>query len=72
MTLPINVHWGPWSVVDQVALLDRDLLVKVWPELMLPARVRGLWESHFPELSSPREQRRRAVERANRRRPHCA
>ena len=51
MTLPINVHWGPWSVVDQVALLDRDLLVKVWPELMLPARVRGLWESHFPELS---------------------
>lgn len=73
MTLPINVYWGPWSVidldirsdvvkayqatlregriVDQVALLNRDLLVKIWPELMLPARVRELWESHFPELS---------------------
>jgi hypothetical protein len=38
-------------VVDQVALLNRDLLVKIWPELMLPARVRNLWESRFPELT---------------------
>lgn len=73
MTLPVNVYWGPWSVVDldirsdvvkayqatlregrvvdQVALLNRDLLVRIWPELMLPARVRELWESRFPELS---------------------
>lgn len=73
MTLPINVYWGPWSVVDlgirsdvvkayqatlregrvvdQVALLNRHLLVKIWPELMLAARVRLLWESKFPELS---------------------
>ena len=73
MTLPINVYWGPWSIVDldihsdvvkayqatlregrvgdQVTLLNRDLLVRIWPELMLPARVRQLWESRFPELS---------------------
>lgn len=73
MTLPINVYWGPWSIVDldihsdlvkayqatlregrvgdQVLLLNRDLLVRIWPELMLPARVRQLWESRFPELS---------------------
>ena len=73
LTLPVNVYWGPWSVVDldihsdvvkayqatlregrvgdQVILLNRDLLVRIWPELMLPARVRQLWESRFPQLS---------------------
>lgn len=38
-------------VVDQVELLNRDLLVALWPELLLPVRVRSLWESRFPELS---------------------
>jgi hypothetical protein len=38
-------------VVDQVELLNRDLLVQLWPELLLPVRVRALWESRFAELS---------------------
>ena len=38
-------------VVDQVNLLNRDLLIEVWPELMLPGRARTLWESRFPELA---------------------
>ena len=39
-------------VVDQVELLNRDLLVEVWSELLLPDRVRDLWESRFPELTA--------------------
>lgn len=35
---------------DQVRILNRDRLVSVWPDLMLPRRVRELWESRFPEL----------------------
>lgn len=38
-------------VEDQVRLLNRDLLVSVWARLMLPMRVRGLWEQRFPELT---------------------
>lgn len=38
---------------DQVAVLNRDRLMRVWPELMLPARVRALWEGRFPELVGP-------------------
>lgn len=37
---------------DQVELLNRELLARVWPDLMLPARVRELWEARFPELSA--------------------
>lgn len=39
-------------VVDQVKLLNRDLLIEIWPELLLPVRVRELWENRFPELTS--------------------
>jgi hypothetical protein len=38
-------------VVDQVELLNRDLLIEVWGELMLPDRVREVWESGCPELA---------------------
>jgi len=41
-------------VVDQVALVNAELLVKVWPTLLLPVRVRGLWEDRFPELAAAR------------------
>jgi hypothetical protein len=37
-------------VADQVEILNRERLIAVWPELMLPQRVRELWESRFPEL----------------------
>lgn len=36
--------------VDQEALLDRGLLLDVWPELRLPVRCRSTWEGAFPEL----------------------
>ncbi len=39
------------TVDDQVAILNRDRLLEVWPELALPARVRIQWESRFPELA---------------------
>lgn len=35
---------------DQEALLDRQLLLDVWPDLRLPARCRSTWENDFPEL----------------------
>lgn len=38
------------SVADQVAVVNRDRLMSVWPELLLPRRVRELWEARFPEL----------------------
>lgn len=39
------------SVEDQVQILNAKLLVQAWPDLMLPDRVRELWESRFPELT---------------------
>ncbi len=35
---------------DLKAYLNADLLVRVWPELILPMRVRLLWESRFTWL----------------------
>ncbi|EYT63963.1 hypothetical protein H489_0109835 [Curtobacterium flaccumfaciens UCD-AKU] len=36
----------------QEALLNRDVLLRTWDELLLPVRVRLLWESRFPELTA--------------------
>lgn len=36
---------------DQEQLLNAGLLVTVWDELMLPVRVRDLWENKFPQLA---------------------
>ncbi len=41
------------GVADQQRLLHPRLLRTLWPDLVLPARVRFLWESRFPELRSP-------------------
>ena len=38
------------AVADQAAILNRDRLVEVWPELLLPRRARELWETRFPRL----------------------
>jgi len=38
------------TAADQRALLNRHVLLSVWQELMLPRRVRDLWEAKFPEL----------------------
>ena len=39
-------------VIDQLGLLNRDLLIEIWPKLLLPSRVRELWETRFPELAA--------------------
>lgn len=38
------------SAGDQAVLLNRGLLLRVWPDLALPDRVRLLWEGRFPAL----------------------
>jgi hypothetical protein len=35
---------------DLRAYLNVDLLVRVWPELILPVRARQMWESRFTRL----------------------
>ncbi|GAA4687014.1 hypothetical protein APR04_004838 [Promicromonospora umidemergens] len=40
------------SVVDQVEILDRRLLLRLWPQLNLPTRCRAIWEQKFPELAA--------------------
>ena len=35
---------------DLEQVLNRDRLVAVWPELMLPLRVLEMWQSRFPAL----------------------
>ena len=39
-------------VADQVTILNRSLLLELWPKLILSNRVRNLWESRFPELAA--------------------
>jgi hypothetical protein len=36
------------NVEDLRAFLNRDLLLRLWPDLFLPAQVRSLWERAFP------------------------
>ena len=40
------------DVRAQESLLDRDLLIRTWPDLLLPARIRARWETRFPELTA--------------------
>ena len=37
---------------DVTGLINAERLCALWADLFLPARVRHLWESRFPELSS--------------------
>jgi hypothetical protein len=39
---------------QQEQLLDKQLLLRLWPDLPLPTRCRAIWETHFPELSELR------------------
>lgn len=39
-------------VADQMTILNRSLLLELWPELILTAQVRSLWQSRFPELAA--------------------
>jgi hypothetical protein len=40
------------TVEDLVRALNREVLMVVWPDLLLPLRVLAMWESRFPELRS--------------------
>jgi len=40
------------TVKDLRDWLDRRILLELWPTLWLPPRLRGLWESRFPELAA--------------------
>ena len=51
-TLAYQAVLAEGGVEDLVQVLDRGRLVAVWPELMLPRRLRQLWEARFPELRS--------------------
>jgi len=35
---------------EQEMLLNRGLLISYWNKLVLPKRVREMWEKKFPEL----------------------
>lgn len=39
-------------VSDLEMFIDADTLIRVWPRMHLPARVRDLWTQRFPELVS--------------------
>jgi hypothetical protein len=39
--------------VIQEALLNKTLLLREWPNLILPSRCQALWEERFPELRQP-------------------
>jgi len=42
------------TVRDLRDWIDERVLIEIWPTLWLPARLRGLWESRFPELATRR------------------
>jgi hypothetical protein len=48
------------SVLDQVRILDRRLLLRLWPELNLPNGCRAVWEQRFLDLAA-RSRRARAA-----------
>ena len=39
---------------EQSKFLDRDTLIELWPELILPYQCRDAWEARFPELVETR------------------
>jgi hypothetical protein len=40
--------------VDLTRWLHGPTLIRLWPDLWLSPRLRGLWESRFPELAAAR------------------
>jgi hypothetical protein len=57
-------RWNLYSAVvrdglasEQAAILNRDLLVRLWVDLNLPARCRAIWETKFPELAETPQSR---------------
>ncbi|WP_159619731.1 hypothetical protein [Ruania rhizosphaerae] len=49
--------WAAYSAIvrdghpeDHIAFLNREVLLRLWPDLNLPRRCREAWTSAFPEL----------------------
>ena len=42
------------TVADLHRWLNADVLIRVWPTLWLPPRLRRMWERKFPELGASR------------------
>ncbi|MBK4120915.1 transcriptional regulator [Kocuria rhizophila] len=42
------------TLADVQALVNTNRLMEIWNELVLPTRVRDLWEAQFPELAAKR------------------
>lgn len=48
--LAYRVMLSEGTAAEQAVVVNRDRLVEVWSDLLLPQRVRDLWEARFPEL----------------------
>jgi len=42
------------TAAEQARFLDKDTLIRLWPELTLPYQCRDAWEAHFPILKTTR------------------
>ena len=42
------------TVADLCRWLNGEVILRLWPSLWLPARLRALWQARFPELAAPR------------------
>lgn len=40
------------TLADVQAVVSKNRLARLWSELVLPKRVRDLWEDHFPGLAA--------------------
>lgn len=38
------------TVRDQISLLDKDILIELWPRLNIPNQCRSIWEKRFSVL----------------------
>ncbi|MGW4490462.1 hypothetical protein [Streptomyces sp. NPDC004376] len=41
------------TATEQAALINRDVLLHLWPQRLAPQAVAQVWEQRFPELTGP-------------------
>ncbi|WP_051900495.1 hypothetical protein [Streptomyces aureus] len=41
------------TATEQAALINRDVLLRLWPQRLAPQAVAQVWEQRFPELTGP-------------------
>lgn len=58
LTFDVNVVAAYQEVISHsdasthIVALNRDLLIRIWPQLTLPDSIRQVWETSFPELTA--------------------